>query len=218
VQPPLFPTQNLGTQNLKQESGTYGASKRVRHTVQGLGKVRRVTAAVLINHRMQLNGKQVSWQPRTTEEMTHLTGLAQAAVGFDSARGDQVSVEDMAFEDNSGHPPATGMEQFLTTAAQSEPVWKYGALLAALLCLVFFVVRPAMRRGAATQKEIAVAALPEGAQGAAGSEHGPLLEAEDVAAEKQKKHAQALFDAVSEHLRREPAQITRLLQSWIHTE
>src|SRR5580700_4325385 len=56
VQPPLFPQQNLGTQNLKQESGTYGASKRVRHTVQGTGKVRRVTAAVLINHRMTVNG------------------------------------------------------------------------------------------------------------------------------------------------------------------
>src|SRR5271154_93677 len=32
LQPPLFPQQNLGTQNLKQESGSYGASKRVRHT------------------------------------------------------------------------------------------------------------------------------------------------------------------------------------------
>src|SRR6202012_2548322 len=110
VQPPLFPTQNLGTQNLKQESGTYGASKRVRHTVQGTGKIRRVTAAVLINHRMTVNGKQVSWQPRSAVEMQHLTDLAQAAIGFDSARGDQVSVEDMAFEDNSGHPPATAVE------------------------------------------------------------------------------------------------------------
>ena len=36
----------------KQESGTYGASKKVRHTTQGTGKIRRVTAAVLINQRM----------------------------------------------------------------------------------------------------------------------------------------------------------------------
>ncbi|MGB7189318.1 MAG: hypothetical protein WBD10_04225, partial [Acidobacteriaceae bacterium] len=39
-----------------------------------------------------------------------------------------------------------------------------------------------------------------------------------IAAEKQKQHAQMVFDQVSDHLRREPAESTRLLQSWIHTE
>ena len=217
VQPPLFPTQNLGAQNLKQESGTYGASKRVRHTVQGIGKVRRVTAAILINHRMLVNGKQVSWQPRSAEEMQHLTDLAQAAIGFDSARGDQVNVEDMAFEDNSGHPPTTAMEQLLAGAAQSEPVWKYGACLLGLLCLVFFVARPMMSKRAIPEG-VATAALPNEPLLSSGNEEMPLSEGEDESAEGQKKRAQVLFDAVAEHLRREPAQTTRLLQSWIHTE
>jgi len=217
VQPPLFPTQNLGAQNLKQESGTYGASKRVRHTVQGIGKVRRVTAAILINHRMLVNGKQVSWQPRSAEEVQHLTDLAEAAIGFDSARGDQVNVEDMAFEDNSGHPPTTAMEQLLAGAAQSEPVWKYGACLLGLLCLVFFVVRPMMSKRAIPEG-VAIAALPNEPLLSSGNEEMPLSEGEDESAEGQKKRAQVLFDAVAEHLRREPAQTTRLLQSWIHTE
>jgi flagellar M-ring protein FliF len=218
VQPPLFPQQNLGTQNLRQESGTYGASKRVRHTVQGSGKVRRVTAAVLINHRMMVNGKQVSWQARTPEEMQHLTELAEAAIGFDTARGDTVSVEDMAFEDNSAHPPATAMEQFLAGAAHSEPLWKYGALLLGLLCLIFFVARPAMRKPAIAES-VAVAEMRAEAQLPAGEQQGaPAQESSEEAAEQHKKRAQLVFDAVAEHLRREPAQTTRLLQSWIHTE
>jgi flagellar M-ring protein FliF len=217
VQPPLFPQQNLGTQNLRQESGTYGASKRVRHTVQGTGKVRRVTAAVLINHRMVVDGKQVSWQSRTPEEMQHLTELAQAAIGFDGGRGDAVSVEDMAFEDNSAHPPATAMEQFLNGAAQSESVWKYGVLLLALLCLIFFVVRPAMRKPAILESA-AMAELPKEAQLSSGEETVSPHETEEEAVEQQKKRAQLVFDAVAQHLRREPAQTTRLLQSWIHTE
>jgi flagellar M-ring protein FliF len=217
VQPPLFPQQNLGTQNLKQESGSYGASKRVRHTVQGSGKVRRVTAAVLINHRMVVNGKQVSWQSRTPEEMQHLTELAQAAIGFDNARGDTVSVEDMAFEDNSAHPPATAVEQFLAAAAQSEAMWKYGALVIALLCLLFFVVRPAMQKSAIPEKAVA-STLPEEPRLSSGEETVSLHETSEEAAEQQKKRAQVVFDAVAEHLRREPAQTTRLLQSWIHTE
>jgi flagellar M-ring protein FliF len=216
VQPPLFPSQNQGTQNLRQESGTYGASKRVRHTVQGAGKVRRVTAAVLINHRMQLDGKRVSWQPRTAEEMKHLTDLAQAAIGFDSSRGDQVSVEDMAFEDNS-QAPANGLDQFLTKAEQSEPVWKYGVLLAALLCVVFLVIRPMMRRGE-QQKQVAAAILSEDGQLTAGDEVELSSEAANVVEEQRKKHAQALFDTVSEHLHHQPAQAARLLQSWIHME
>jgi flagellar M-ring protein FliF len=149
--------------------------------------------------------------------MQHLTDLAQAAIGFDSARGDQVSVEDMAFEDNSGHPPVTAMEQFMAGAAQSEPMWKYGALLVALLCLVFFVVRPMMKKSTSTEA-VAAATLPGEPQLTPGETQARLLEDENEIAERQKKHAQMLFDSVAEHLRREPAQTTRLLQSWIHTE
>lgn len=216
VQPPLFPQQNPGTQSLKQESGTYGASKRVRHTVQGAGKVRRVTAAVLINHRMLVNGKQISWQPRTPEEMQHLTELAQAAIGFDSARGDTVSVEDLAFEENSARPPATVMEEFLAGAAQSESVWRYGALLTALLCLIFFILRPAIRGKVAPEGVVAanLPSDPELPAGQTGSDH----QLGEEAIEQQRKRAQLVFDAVAEHMRREPAQTTRLLQSWIHTE
>jgi flagellar M-ring protein FliF len=41
---------------------------------------------------------------------------------------------------------------------------------------------------------------------------------DQIAAEKQKQRMQMVFDQVTDHLRREPAQSTRLLQSWIHTE
>jgi flagellar M-ring protein FliF len=217
VQPPLFPSQNQGTQSLRQESGTYGASKHVKHMVQGAGKIRRVTAAVLINHRMQVNGKQVSWQPRTAEEMRHLTDLAQAAIGFDSGRGDQVSVEDMAFEDNSAQPPANGLDQYLSKAAQYEPIWKYGALLTGFLCLLFFVIRPMIRKVEALREPAALAA-PADAQLSSGEEAAMQTEPADVVEERRKKHAQLLFDSVSEHLRQEPAQAARLLQSWIHME
>jgi flagellar M-ring protein FliF len=61
-------------------------------------------------------------------------------------------------------------------------------------------------------------ALPGEPQLTPGAAQAPLLEDENEVAERQKKHAQMLFDSVAEHLRREPAQTTRLLQSWIHTE
>ncbi|HEX3435911.1 MAG TPA: flagellar basal-body MS-ring/collar protein FliF [Pseudacidobacterium sp.] len=214
VKPPLFPTQEAGTQNLKQESGTYGASKRVRHTIQNPGKLRRVTAAVLINHRMTMSGGHAIWQARTPDEMKQLSELAQTTIGFDRTRGDQVSVEDVAFEENSA-PPPSAMQQMLDQAIRSENVWKYGVLMTALICLMFFVVRPMMRRDTALQKVLA-SIEPENPKLPDNTEQPALIEDQTTIFEK--KRAQVMFDAVSEHLRQEPAQATRLLQSWIHTE
>src|SRR5579883_912031 len=186
VQPPLFPQQNPATQNIREESGTYAASKRVRHTVQGTGRVRRVTAAILINHRMVVNGNQVS-------------------------------VEDMPFEGNSAGASPSAVDQFLAGAAQSEVVWKYAALTAALFGLLFFVVRPVMRKGVMPEKAVSVTAAEE-PQLPAGDVTELPADAADESAEQQRRRAQLVFDSVAEHLRREPAQATRLLQSWIHTE
>jgi flagellar M-ring protein FliF len=215
VKPPLFPTHDADAESTRQESGTYGASKRVRHTVQNPGKIRRITAAVLINHRMTVSGGHVNWQVRAPEEMKQLTDLAETAIGFDNARGDQVSVEDVAFEDNS-IPQASRVQQFLAEAAHSEVFGKYLVLLAALLCLMFFLVRPLMRAQRQGEKAMPVSRLDP--QLPKGEGQTAFAEAEDKAVALEKKRAQAMFDAVAEHLRQEPVQATRLLQSWIHTE
>jgi flagellar M-ring protein FliF len=215
VKPPLFPTHDAGVENARQENGTYGASKRVRHTVQNPGKIRRITAAVLINHRMAVSGGQVNWQSREPEEMKQHSDLAETAIGFDSARGDQVSVEDVAFEGNSA-PQASPVQQFLAQAARSEALWRYAVLLAALFCLMFFIVRPVMRMQKTDEKRMPVSRVDP--QLPKSEAQADLAEAEDEAIALEKKRAQAMFDAVAEHLRQEPAQATRLLQSWIHTE
>ena len=219
VKPPLYPTQTTGVQSLKQESGTYGASKRVRHLMQGAGKIRRITAAVLINNRMMENGKQVSWQPRTPQEMKNIEDLAQAAIGFDPSRGDQVHVENIAFEDNGGLPQETIGDRIRRGAGDWNSLLKYGIILLAMLGLFLVVIRPVMRN---------LGSLIDGDGGALASgahdslPHGetkpPQLTIEELAAEKQKQHAQMVFENVAEQLRRDPAQTSRLLQSWIHSE
>lgn len=214
-QPPLYPKTGSQTQNLKQESGTYSASKKVRHTIQGVGKVRRITAAVLINHRMVMMGKQVSWQPRSAEEMKHLSELAQAAVGYDPSRGDLVSLEDLAFEDQSLPEPPFG-ERLLKTASQSEALIRYAMIGLLMLAVLIFVVRPMTRKVKLAALPEALAAPQEAAL--ASGETPPLVSAEQLSTEKHKQRAQVVFDQVLDHLRRDPAQSTRLLQSWIHTE
>jgi flagellar M-ring protein FliF len=183
--------------------------------MQGAGKIRRITAAILVNHRMMVNGKQVSWQSRSPEEMSRLTQLAQATVGFDAVRGDQVNVEDMAFEDHGAPEPPLG-ERLLRTASQSEALLKYATILLAMAALLVFVVRPVMGKMKSAPSKDVRGAIGDPALGAGEGE--PQLSPEQLTAEKQKQHAQAIFEHVTNHLRREPAQSTRLLQSWIHSQ
>lgn len=212
TKPPVYPTSAPQTDSEKQESGTYAASKKVRHVTQGPGKVRRMTAAVLINERKVVSNGKVSWQPRSPEEMKRLTELAEAAIGYDAARGDTVSVVELPFQQQV--TPQVPLRQRLLAVAESGPLLKYGAILLALLVLLVLFARPIM----AVLKPASVAALKAPPQAAALERGEEPLVLEDSPAEQQKQHMQKVFDQVSDHLRQEPAQSTRLLQSWIHTE
>ena len=52
AQPPLLPPPHTAAAaSMKEESGTYGVSKKTRHIVEGPGRLKRATIAVLINDR-----------------------------------------------------------------------------------------------------------------------------------------------------------------------
>ncbi|MGC2300863.1 MAG: flagellar basal-body MS-ring/collar protein FliF [Acidobacteriaceae bacterium] len=218
AKPPLYPGQSETQQNLRQESATYGVSKKVRHSLEAAGRVRRVTAAVLINYRRVAEAKQTSLQPRSADDMKRLTELAQSAIGFDESRGDQVSVEELAFDENPAlSEPALG-ERLLSVASQSQPLLHYGTIFVAMLFFFVFVARPALRSLASAPVSRAVpsgaAAPPRIASAAALQELTP----EQQASEQRKMRAQNVFEQVSENVKRDPAQSTRLLESWIRSE
>ena len=211
---PVYPQQSTPPQSAKTESSTYGASKMVRHKVENPGRVRRMTAAIVINDRLvqaAQKGKPAVWQQRSPDEVRNLTALAQAAVGFDSSRGDMVTVQELPFDGNRADAPESPLNRALQTAEQSPLLLKYAALLAALLLVVALGVRPAMRHLA----QIAPAAA--GKQ-LAGGQTAALNPPEPPPVDPQRARAQQILDEVSGHLKREPAQSSRLLQSWIHSD
>ncbi len=220
---PVYPQQTAPPQSAKSESGTYGASKTVRHVLENPGRVRRMTAAIVVNDRLaQLaaQGKAALWQPRSADELRNLTALAQAAVGFDAARGDMLTVEDLAFDENRSPQPVPLLSQSLATVESSPVLVKYVALLAGLLVVLAFGVRPALRHagsapafrgaGKGTARE-----LPGGTAGAA---QPALRPPEPAEVDPERIRTQEIFEQVTGHLKREPAQSSRLLQSWIHSD
>jgi flagellar M-ring protein FliF len=218
---PVYPQQTSGTQNAKSESGTYGASKTVRHVIEGPGRVRRLTAAIVVNDRLlepASKSKAAQWQPRSPEELRNLTALAQAAVGFDVARGDLLQVEDLAFEENRMQQPVSLPGQLLATAEGSPVLIKYAALLTGILVVVAFGVRPALRHARFAPGPAIKAGVRELPGHAEVAEPRVFRPPDPVEVDPERLRAQEIFEQVTGHLKREPTQSSRLLQSWIHSD
>ncbi len=137
----------------KNATRNFEVDKTITHTRMATGSLRRLSVAVVVDDRRttQADGK-VSVQPLKPEDITRFTDLVKQAVGFVNARGDQVTVTNVAFK---------ALEA--TEALPEPPIWKQGwflnilkqagAVLAVLL-IILGVLRPAMRNlaGISTSK------------------------------------------------------------------
>jgi len=219
---PVYPQNGSdGAETATDENNSYAVSKHVSHTEQGPGRIRRVTAAIVVNDRMSIEGsgkgEHTVWKPRSPEEMQRLEQLARAAVGFDTARGDEVVVENVSFSSNTPEAQGTAMQRIMDQAsaflsAQPGLMKMLGVCVLGIL-LVMMVLKPMTRQMMTMMKESPPLALPAGGRGAQPSISGlqqPMIEDSGRAQE-----ARGIFDQVSDHIRKEPAQSTRLLESWI---
>jgi len=139
-------------------------------------------------------------------------------VGYNTSRGDMVTVQDMAFEGNrtgNGQPVA---QQILGTVEHSPVLVKYLALILGVLLVLVFGVRPALRQaavvpaGGKTEKKGAKE-LP-----AAAPAQAALSPPAPAEVDEERVRTQEIFEQVTSHLKREPTQSSRLLQSWIHSD
>ena len=181
--------------------------------------MRRLTAAIVVNDRMiqpATKGRAAVWQPRSADELRNLTALAQAAVGFDASRGGTLTVEDLTFDGNRPEPPDSLAKQMLNTTENSPVLVKYLALLLGLFVVVAFAVRPAIRHaGTALAGK---GTVKGGSRQLAAAVPSELSPPEPAVIDPERLRSQEIFEQVTTHLKREPTQSSRLLQSWIHSE
>lgn len=221
VKPPVYPQQASPVENSKQESDSYAPTKHVRHRVQGPGRLRRVTAAILLNDRMvtSADGKHLTWQPRTPQELHEVQQLAEAAIGFDASRGDQVTVQDLSFAANSKDTTPGLASRWMARAGNNAGFARYAILLLVFGLVLAFIVKPVL--GQLKELTSSVQMLP------ANSAQSPLMtnpasglqldQTDELSFERQQARAQVLFDNIADYVRKEPQQGTRLLQSWVRS-
>jgi flagellar M-ring protein FliF len=91
-------SQTLPTDTRTESTTNYEVDKTISHTRQSVGRINRLSAAVVINYRGRMNeeGNLVS-EPLPADEIEKITGLVKQTIGFDAARGDTLTVTNSQF-------------------------------------------------------------------------------------------------------------------------
>lgn len=135
----------------------YEVSKRVTHTVRPVGEIQKISAAVVVDDGVQVsvvNGElQKVPQKRTPEELSALTRIVQAAVGFNVTRGDTVEVVNLAFDTS-----AVTESDFLQGRRESEKLIndliRYGVYVIGAILLFLMIIRPIIKKTSEIFKNI----------------------------------------------------------------
>lgn len=192
-------------QQRKDQTLQYELDRTVRHTRQQVGAIKRLSAAVVVNHRKapeSANGKsakdgKVAQTPLSEEEMRQITALAKEAIGFSQQRGDTLNVLNAAFNVEAAEPlPEAALWEQPDNVAFAKEVGKQLLALALALYVVLGVLRPMIRQlSAAPTEPEASAALPDLGQ-------GPALQAERLQAARQLA-------------RQDPKVVANVVKSWV---
>jgi len=133
-------------QEEKDETINYEINRVVSKTVMPVGKIDRLSVAVLVDGIYHKDNKGLEeFQPRSKKEMKSLEDIVKNSVGFNADRGDQIVVTSIPFKkiefetgSNEGNLGGNGLIFLM-------PFMKYFISLIALIFVVFFILRPLVR-------------------------------------------------------------------------
>jgi flagellar M-ring protein FliF len=135
----------------KETTTNFEITKTVSATDKATGTVKRVTLAVIVDHagawEKDAKGEATLKQtPRTADELKKIRDQVSAAVGIQPKRGDELTVENMAFASLQVNPKeaAEAKTQFwLDLARQYAPGFIWGIIG---LAVFFILILPMLRR------------------------------------------------------------------------
>lgn len=228
------------------ETTSYEVSRTMRHVSSPPGEVARMSVAVILDDAVVVkkgaDGAMTSTRtPRTREELQKVQTLVAAAVGLDATRGDQLTVEHMAFDE----PPTEEVKapSIVDRIAPRVTEWsRLGVIAAIAVFAILVVVRPLMKRAApgavkATGELMppAPASLEAGASQALLTGPGALAPAGPPirSVEEMEHEIEAQLDAetsdlgvdafrvpvltrrISQMAAKEPENVARLMRTWM---
>jgi flagellar M-ring protein FliF len=123
----------------------YEVDKTVRVTRNASGTVKRLNAAVVINHITKTDAKgKTTTTPLSQEELDKLTALVKEGIGFNEQRGDSVKLVTAPFQQVKEETEETPFWKDPSTQEWMRSLLVPGAMTLLALIVVFGAIRPAI--------------------------------------------------------------------------
>jgi len=124
----------------------YDVYKKKTHIVKALGTIKRMSVAVTVDNISSIaaDGTETN-TPLTPQQIIEIKNLVQAAVGYNQARGDIITIFNKAFNKTDELKYNNEVEAAKSQELIDKAI-KYGTYLIAVLLLFFFIVRPIMKK------------------------------------------------------------------------
>lgn len=149
-----------------EEVTNYEISKTTQTAVTEAGQVKRLSVAVVVDGTYVEDGAgNVTYTPRSAEDVTQILTLVRSAVGYSETRGDSVEVVNLQFAERPelatpGTDASGGLFDFTRDDLMNGAQMAVTLLIA--LALVFFVMRPLLKK--VLTPEIKPLSLPPAAE------------------------------------------------------
>ncbi len=213
----------VGANGRRESVINYEVDKTVRVVRGSTGMVKRISAAVVLNHQTTTDAKgKATTAPMSDAQLEKLTALVRETVGFSKDRGDSVNVVTAPFTSDKLAPVAVPLWQQpeLLDLARSF-AWPVGTLLFGALVLMG-AVRPALKVMAQPVDTSRMAIAGAGAVDAIESEElaRPMLGSAALLTNQQLEPTAgelALEDA-RKLTRDNPAAVANIVKTWINGE
>jgi flagellar M-ring protein FliF len=216
-----------------EEIVNYEISKITKTEVTQGGRLNRVSVAVLVDGTYAKDDKgNVSYQPRSKEELDQIAGLVRSAIGFDQKRGDQVDVVNLPFAETAANTivePTGWLASLQFTKDDIMRAIEMVVMGVLGLVVLLLVVRPLVRRiiSPDAPKALAPGATAEGmlalaaAAGAAAEPPAPDPEPSEtskmieLAQVQGQVHAQSV-QKVGQLADQNPGEAVSIIREWLH--
>ena len=131
----------------KNATVNYELDKTVRYTKQAMGAVRRLSAAIVINHRREEDAKSGKMVNRALPEaeLKQINELVREAMGFSKDRGDSISIANSPFTEIDKSIPSIPLWKDPENIALARDLIKYLILAGIVAFLYLKVIQPSLR-------------------------------------------------------------------------
>jgi flagellar M-ring protein FliF len=201
-------TSGGGSKN--DETLNYEVSRSSAKIIEPVGALSKISVAVLVDGKYEAPAAvkegqvaKAKYVPRTPDELQKIEALVKSAVGFNTERGDQLSVQNIPFQDTGEagviETPAWWTNPFFISLAKNLMIG------VGFLVLILFVIRPLLASLRLVRRPTVESFEAIGTSGE------QLTNSERALLNAQMAEQQSLI----EQAKNDPYQVAQILQNWV---